>query len=101
MAVLNFRPSASAADRDAALGRRAAWQPPSGVEVIAEYWPMAERPAVVSIFSTDSIASIMELTLEWADVFEIEVFPVVTAEEGLRIGQEVFGRLRRLQESGG
>ena len=40
VALLKFRPSVPAAERDAALMRRAAWQYPDGLKVVAEYWPM-------------------------------------------------------------
>jgi hypothetical protein len=98
VALLRFRSSVSAAERDAALARRAAWQYPAGVRVTAEYWPMAADVQVVSIFSTDDIAAIMEFQLEWNDVFDIDVSPALSAEEGLRIGSEVFGRLQRLKQ---
>jgi hypothetical protein len=39
----------------------------------------------------------MELILEWSDVFDIDVHPGISAEDGLKIGPEVFGRLPRLQ----
>jgi hypothetical protein len=78
--------------------RRAAWDYPAGVQVIAEYWPIADDLQVVSIFSADDIAAIWELTAEWDDVFEIDVSPAVSASDGLRIGPEVFGRLPRLQQ---
>ena len=41
VALLKFRPSVPAAERDAALMRRAAWQYPDGLKVIAEYWPLS------------------------------------------------------------
>jgi hypothetical protein len=97
VATLRFRSSVSAEDRDAALIRRAGWQYPEGVRSIAEYWPASGDMAVVSIFSTESFAGIMELLLEWEDVFDIDVYPAVSADEGLTIGAEVFGRLQRLQ----
>ena len=98
VARLTFRSSVSGADRDAALMRRAAWEYPAGIQVIAEYWPMAADIQVVSIFSTDDVAAIWELEAEWNDVFDIDVSPAVSAEDGLRIGPDVFGRLRRLQQ---
>jgi len=98
VALLTFRSSVSPADHDAALMRRAAWQYPEGIRVIAEYWPSAAVVQVVSIFSTDSYASIMELIFQWNDVFDIDVHPAVSAEEGLQIGPEVFSRLPRLQQ---
>lgn len=100
VALLKFRSSVSAADRDAALMRRAQWQYPAGVRVIAEYWPVAADLQVVSVFSADDFSAVMELVLEWGDVFDINVYPAVSADEGLRIGGEVFGRLTRFQQGG-
>ena len=37
--LLRFRSSVPAAERDAALMRRANWQYPEGIKVISEYWP--------------------------------------------------------------
>src|ERR1039458_4940438 len=41
VALLKFRSAVSGADRDAALTRRAGWQYPEGLQLIAEYWPVA------------------------------------------------------------
>lgn len=57
---------------------------------------MTSDVQVVSIFSTDDIAAVMELNFEWNDAFDIDVSPAVSAEDGLRIGPEVFSRLKRL-----
>ena len=97
VALLKFRSSVSAAEADAGLGRRAGWKYPDGIQVIAEYWPMSSAVQVVSILSAESIEKIMELVLEWNDIFDIDVYPAVSAEEGLRIGPEVFTRLARMQ----
>jgi len=59
---------------------------------------MSSDVQVISVFSTDSVAALLELEFEWSDVFDIDISPAVSAEEGLRIGPEVFGRLRRLQQ---
>jgi hypothetical protein len=97
VARLTFRSSVSGAERDAALMRRTAWTYPSGVNVIAEYWPMAADLQVVAIFSSDDVAAIWALEAEWSDVFDIDISPAVSADDGLRIGPDVFGRLQRLQ----
>jgi len=97
VALLRYRSSVPVAERDAALVRRTAWEFPAGITSIAEYWPLSSDVAVVSIISTDDIAALMELQFEWGDVFDIDVSPAVSAEDGLRIGPEVFGRLSRLQ----
>ena len=101
VALLRFRPSVPAAVRDAALQRRAGWQYPDGVKVIAEYWPMSGDYQVVTVFRADSIAPIMEIEFDWDDVFEMTVTPAISADEGLRIGPEVFGRIPRMQAAGG
>ncbi len=98
VALLSFRSSVSSAERDGALMRRAAWQYPKGIRPIAEYWPASSAVQVVSIFSADSFEQVLELTLEWEDVFDIDVHPAASAEEGLRVGSEVFGRLPRMQQ---
>ena len=97
VALLSFRSSVTGVERDAALVRRAGWEYPKGIRVTAEYWPMSSDVQVVSIFSTDDVAAIMEFEFEWNDVFDIDVSPAVSAEDGLRIGPDVFGRLKRLQ----
>jgi hypothetical protein len=98
VALLSFRSSVSGAERDGALMRRTVWQYPEGIRLIAEYWPTASAVQVVSIFSADSFDNVMELVFEWNDVFDIDIHPAVSAEEGLRIGPEVFGRVPRMQQ---
>ena len=97
VALLTFRTSVPADERDAGLARRAAWQYPDNIRVIAEYWPMSAGPQVISIFSTEDPGAIMQLELEWNDVFDINVYPAVSADDGLKIGMDVFGKLQRLQ----
>jgi hypothetical protein len=99
VALLRFRPSVPAAERDAALMRRAGWQFPDGLKVIAEYWPLSGEYQVVTVFSAETIAPIMEVEFEWDDVFDMTVTPAVSAEEGLRIGPEVIGRIPRMQQA--
>ena len=77
--------------------RRAGWDYPSGIRVVAEYWPMAADIQVVTIFSADDIAAVWELVAEWEDVFDIDISPAISADDGLKVGPEVFGRLSRLQ----
>jgi hypothetical protein len=100
VALLKFRPSVPAAERDAALMRRAGWQYPDGLKVIAEYWPLSGEYQVVTVFSAESVAPLMEVEFEWDDVFDMTVTPAVSADEGLRIGPEIFGRIPRRQTSG-
>jgi hypothetical protein len=80
--------------------RRAAWQYPDGVRMVAEYWPMSDEYQVVSVFAAETIVPIMDVVFEWNDVFDISVFPAISADEGLRVGPEVVGRPPRMQQTG-
>lgn len=96
--LLKFRSTLSAAEADAALGRRVAWKYPEGIKMIAEYWPLSSEVQVVGIMAAESIEKIMEVYFEWQDAFDIDIYPAVSADEGLRIGPEVFTRLPRMQQ---
>jgi hypothetical protein len=97
VALLTFRPSVPAAERDAGLIRRTAWDYPAGIKVIAEYWPMGVAVQVVTIFSAEDPAALLQLEFEWNDLFDIDITPAVSAEEGLRLGPDVFAKLSRMQ----
>ena len=67
-----------------AAQKRAEYQFPESLTLIAEYWTAEDSPAVISVFEADDAAPLLENSLSWADYFETtEVLPVVTAEEGL------------------
>jgi hypothetical protein len=78
--------------RDGALVRRAQWKYPEGVDTVAEYWPAADDPAVVSIFRTQDYAALMEIGFTWGDMFDITTLPAISADDGLKIGPEVMSR---------
>jgi hypothetical protein len=90
--LLRWKQGLTRDERDAALINRAGWKYPSGVKVIAEYWPAAEDPAVVSIFQTDDFAALMDIEFHWGDRFDITVIPAISAEEGLKVGPDVMSR---------
>ena len=66
------------------------WEYPEGIQLIAEYWPQAANPDVITIFEADSVAPIMAMTAEWGDVFDVTVVPAVTHEEGLALAQQMM-----------
>ena len=72
------------------IARRAQWQYPEGVKPIAEYWLQTASPSVVSIFEADNIAPIMAATAEWGDVFDISVYPAITASDGLKLAKQMM-----------
>ena len=66
--------------------------------MIAEYWPASGDVQVVSTFSADELKAMFAFELEWSGVFDLDVSPGVSADDGLRIGADVFGRLHPLQQ---
>ena len=96
--ILSFRQGANAAERDAALQRRASWSYPSGVTPICEYWPLSGTAQVITVFSANELGPVMEIVFEWNDTFDIDIHPAVSAEEGLRIGAEVMARIPRMRQ---
>jgi hypothetical protein len=71
------------------IARRVQWQYPEGTKMLAEYWLQAADPTVISIFEADSVAPIMGTLAEWGDVFDICVYPAITAEEGLELAKQM------------
>lgn len=72
------------------IARRAQWDYPDGIRVIAEYWLQAAEPAVVSVFEADSNDAVFALAVPWGDVFDITVAPAVTAEQGLALANQMM-----------
>jgi hypothetical protein len=52
---------------------------------LAEFWLETESPRVVAIMEADSLAPFGEIRMVWGDLFDIEVFPAVTAEQGMEM----------------
>jgi hypothetical protein len=90
--LLRWKQGLTREQRDETLVHRAGWKYPAGLDVIAEYWPVAEDPAVVSIFRTEDIGALMEIEFTWGGTFDITTYPAVSAEDGLTVGPEVMGR---------
>lgn len=70
--------------------RRAQWQVPEGVNVIGEYWFPTDNPSVVAIVEAEDVSAVTPIRLDWDDLFDSEVFPVVTAEEGLEMIRQMM-----------
>ena len=82
VALLTVRPGATFQEGGA---RRLQWKYPEGLNVIAEYWLETDSPRVIVIMEADSIAPLGQMRMDWGDLFEIEVFPAVTGEEGMEM----------------
>ena len=65
--------------------RRLQWEYPEGMKVLGEYWLETGSPRVVSIVEAESMGPFGAIRMQWADLFEIDVFPAVTAEQGMEM----------------
>jgi hypothetical protein len=52
---------------------------------LAEYWIETDSPRVVSVVEAKSMAPFEAIRMAWGDLFEIDVFPAVTADQGMEM----------------
>ena len=72
------------------VARRLQWEAPEGVNVLAEYWLETEAPRVIAVVEAESMDPFGQIRMDWGDFFEIEVFPSVTAEQGLAMARQAM-----------
>lgn len=85
--LLNTRPGNTFQE---GVARRLQWQYPEGANVVAEYWLETESPRVVAVLETESMDPFGQIRMDWGDIFEIEAYPVVTAEQGLEMARQAM-----------
>lgn len=83
IALWSLKESVDQAKLAEVMGRRADFEFPKGVRLIAEYWSSRGSPAVVSVFEADDSAALLINTVIWMDALDVDIFPVNTWEEGL------------------
>ncbi len=66
------------------------WDYPEGVRVLGEYWLETESPRVVSVMEADGMDAFGQIRMYWGDMFEIEVFPAVTGEQGMEMARQAM-----------
>ncbi len=59
--LADWKSGLSREQQDGALGRRAQWQFPAGVNVVGEYWLETDSPRVVAIMEAESVAPFAEI----------------------------------------
>ncbi|HSL00701.1 MAG TPA: DUF3303 family protein [Rubrobacteraceae bacterium] len=82
VALLSTRPGSTFQEGGA---RRLEWDYPEGMNVVSEHWLETDSPRVVAVVEAESMAPFGQIRLQWGDLFEIEVFPAVTAEQGMEM----------------
>lgn len=87
VALLTTKPGSTFQEGGA---RRLQWKYPEGVNVLGEYWLETDSPRVVSVMEAEGTAPFGQLRMEWGDLFEIDVFPASTAEQGMEMLRQVM-----------
>ncbi len=90
MAFLKVREGSNISER---LVCRANYSFPEGLQPLNEYWPNTTDPAfphVVATFEADSVEPILAVLADWNDHFHMTVVPTITAEEGLRVAEQMM-----------
>jgi hypothetical protein len=87
VALLSTRPGNTFQE---GVARRLQWEYPEGANVLAEYWLETEAPRVIAVMEAQSMDPFGQIRMDWGDMFEIEVFPVVTAEQGLEMARQAM-----------
>jgi hypothetical protein len=49
---------------------------------MSDYWLETEEPRVVAVVEAQSMDPFGQIRMDWGDLFEIEVYPAVTGEQG-------------------
>lgn len=70
--------------------RRLQWDYPEGLRVLSEYWLETESPRVIAVVEAESMAPFGQIRMDWGDLFEIEVFPALTAEQGMDLARQAM-----------
>jgi hypothetical protein len=64
------------------------------MRIVGEYWLSTEHPSVVLVSEAETMEPIRETMSAWDDVFDIQVFPAVTAEEGMALARRTLAAAR-------
>jgi hypothetical protein len=72
------------------VARRMQWDYPEGANVLAEYWLETEAPRVVAVIEAENVSVFGQIRMDWGDMFEIEVFPAVTGEQGMEMARRAM-----------
>ncbi|HEU4493417.1 MAG TPA: DUF3303 family protein [Rubrobacteraceae bacterium] len=75
------------------VARRMQWNYPEGVRVLGEYWLETETPRVIAVMEAESMDAFGQIRMDWGDMFEIEVFPAVTGEQGMEMARQAMSGL--------
>lgn len=71
-----------------AMRRRVDWKPAEDLHIVAEYWLPTAKPALIVVSEAESFIPVFKALADWQDLFDLQTYPVVTADEGLEMARE-------------
>ena len=74
------------------VAKRLQWEYPEGANVLAEYWLETDSPRVVSVMEAEDMAPFGAIRMHWGDLFDIEVYPAVTSEQGMEMLRQAMAQ---------
>jgi hypothetical protein len=78
------------------LAKRLDYTMPEKMHMFHEVWPAtsgSDLPGVVSIFEVPDYAPLMEVELFWSEYFDIKFLPVISAEDGIKLGKDIMTQM--------
>ena len=72
------------------VARRMQWDYPEGANVLAEFWLETEAPRVIAVMEAENMDVFGQIRMDWGDMFEIEVFPALTGEQGMEMARQAM-----------
>lgn len=91
VALFTWRANLSEERRINGFSRRHGYQYPASMKVLAEYWPASPGAAAIVLgFEAESFEPIMQLTIDWQDLFDVTVYPAITPEAGFAMGEKLM-----------
>jgi hypothetical protein len=72
------------------VARRMQWDYPEEANVLAEYWLETEAPRVIAVMEAENMDVFGQIRMDWGDMFEIEVFPALTGEQGMEMSRQAM-----------
>lgn len=89
VALLSTRPGTTFQEGGA---RRLQWDYPEDMNVVSEFWLETDSPRVVAVVEAESMTPFGQIRMQWGDLFDIEVFPAVTAEQGIEMIRQAMSQ---------
>jgi hypothetical protein len=73
--------------------RRLHWEYPECLKVVGEYWLESDDLSAIVLVEAESMHALTLCTMAWEDLMDVELFPAITARQGLEALRQKSGAL--------